>query len=339
MVFVTASDNARRASRGAVVRSYAWGLDLSGSEQGAGGVGGLLWMSHAGTGRSYFYEYDGNGNVMSLVDTRTNWMPEWPYWNEYDPFKDFSAQYDYSPFGELLRATGAMANENPFRFSTKYQDEETGLLYYGYRYYRPETGRWFSRDPIEEAGGRNLYLFTNNDPVGLVDPMGRNVVTHILNILWQGFFGWGGHHRWADDGTIQNRLEVQSAVTRLKDDIRNRICKCETIKDELFDEVRFGDTLFREYLYGTSSLYVKPHCTRTRRGAVCPLDWRMYDRFDLHPNQYWTDGVLAALLNYQDYGDLPSWVRYVLRRAGPFYSFHSFSVDITWSSYMSVDCK
>ncbi len=45
-----------------------------------------------------------------------------------------------------------MAKAKPFRFSTKYQDDETDLLYYGYRYYNASTGRWNSRDPIEEWG-------------------------------------------------------------------------------------------------------------------------------------------------------------------------------------------
>jgi RHS repeat-associated protein len=45
-----------------------------------------------------------------------------------------------------------MAKANPFRFSTKYQDEETDLLYYGYRYYNASTGRWITRDPLTEAG-------------------------------------------------------------------------------------------------------------------------------------------------------------------------------------------
>jgi len=58
-----------------------------------------------------------------------------------------------------------MANACPFRFSTKYQDDETDLLYYGYRYYNASTGRWLSRDPIEEAGGSNLYSFVADDPL------------------------------------------------------------------------------------------------------------------------------------------------------------------------------
>jgi RHS repeat-associated protein len=60
------------------------------------------------------------------------------------------ARYEYGPFGETIRATGALAKKNPFRFSTKYTDNETGLLYYGYRYYDPVTGRWPNRDPIGE---------------------------------------------------------------------------------------------------------------------------------------------------------------------------------------------
>ena len=47
----------------------------------------------------------------------------------------------------------------------------TGLYYYGYRYYDPETGRWLNRDPIEERGGVNLYGFVGNDPVGRIDEL------------------------------------------------------------------------------------------------------------------------------------------------------------------------
>jgi RHS repeat-associated protein len=101
--------------------------------------------------------FDGNGNVMGLVNAANG---------------SVVAQYEYGPFGEVIRATGPMAKVNPFRFSTKYQDDETDLLYYGYRYYDPSTGRWKSRDPIEEQGGLNLYGFVSNEPSGLIDYLG-----------------------------------------------------------------------------------------------------------------------------------------------------------------------
>jgi RHS repeat-associated protein len=79
------------------------------------------------------------------------------------------------PFGELIRATGPLAFVNPFRFSTKYQDDETGYLYYGYRYYDPSTGRWPNRDPLEEDGGLNIYAVAGNAPVNALDILGQFV--------------------------------------------------------------------------------------------------------------------------------------------------------------------
>ncbi len=46
------------------------------------------------------------------------------------------------------------------------------VMYYGYRFYDPETGRWQSRDPIEEEGGLNLYGFVENDGVNYIDVAG-----------------------------------------------------------------------------------------------------------------------------------------------------------------------
>ncbi|MGA4645745.1 RHS repeat-associated core domain-containing protein, partial [Limisphaera sp. 4302-co] len=128
------------ATNNAPVRSYVWGLDLSGSLDGAGGVGGLLWVRVAGGAASgtHFVCYDGNGNVWNLVSASTG---------------SETARYEYGPFGEPLRLSGPAARSNPFRFSTKRTEDFTGLVLYEYRAYGPTSGRWLSRDPIEEAGG------------------------------------------------------------------------------------------------------------------------------------------------------------------------------------------
>ncbi len=146
-----------------LVRSYTWGLDLSGSMQGAGGIGGLLAVN-AGTNGTHFVGYDGNGNVMALVDAGSG---------------SVTAQYEWSPFGEIIRATGPMAKVNPFRFSTKYTDDETGLVMYPRRPYSPSTGRWLTRDLLEEDGSDNLYTFVTNDPFNRVDPLGLEEFTSI----------------------------------------------------------------------------------------------------------------------------------------------------------------
>lgn len=140
---------------GALVRSYVWGRDVSGTLDEAGGVGGLLLVNQGG--QSYQAGYDGGGNLTALVNAATGAV---------------AASYEYDPYGNTLKAVGEVAAANPFRFSTKYADAETGLSYYGYRYYQPQTGRWLSRDPMGEDGGVNLYAFVGNDPVGKADPFG-----------------------------------------------------------------------------------------------------------------------------------------------------------------------
>src|SRR5258706_12051485 len=120
--------------------SYMWGTDISGSMQGAGGVGGLLALRDPEFGTPNFVAFDGNGNVAALVNVADGTV---------------SANYDYGPFGEVVRSSGPAARANPVRFSTKYQDDETDLVQYGYRFYDSEIGRWANRDPSYENGGLN----------------------------------------------------------------------------------------------------------------------------------------------------------------------------------------
>ena len=150
-------------------RKFAWGLDLSETPQGAGGVGGLMLVTDTDpTGASpvtthSFPVYDTAGNLIALVDAGTG-----------TEGGNVVAQYAYDPFGNPVNDAGDAdrQDDTPFRFSTKYLDEETGLYYYGYRYYDPTTGSWLSRDPLGEAGGLNLYGFVGNDPVNSYDYLG-----------------------------------------------------------------------------------------------------------------------------------------------------------------------
>jgi RHS repeat-associated protein len=143
------------ASQPQLRRSYVWGQDLSGSLDGGGGVGGLLAVAEA-DGASYYPLFDANGNVSEYIDAAGA----------------VAAHYLYGPFGEQLVAAGPLAENFAFRFSTKRRDAETGLLYYGMRYYEPRLGRWLSPDPAEEAGGLNLYGFLGNDGVNRWDLLG-----------------------------------------------------------------------------------------------------------------------------------------------------------------------
>jgi RHS repeat-associated protein len=103
---------------------------------------------------NYSYLYDGKGNITAVLDSS----------------QAVVATYTYDPFGALVSKTGTL--DQPYMFSTKEYDIQTGLSYYGYRFYNPSVGRWMTRDPLEESVGINLYEFVLNNPVNIIDPEG-----------------------------------------------------------------------------------------------------------------------------------------------------------------------
>lgn len=137
-----------------LIRSYSWGIDLSRTLDVAGGVGGLCLLTDHTNSISYFPTYDANGSVVGLTALNGATV----------------AHSEYSPFGQRIRSTGF--GDLPIGWSTKYQDAETGLLYFGLRYYDPSTARWISRDQIEETDGNNVYSFVHNSPISNFDALG-----------------------------------------------------------------------------------------------------------------------------------------------------------------------
>jgi len=93
------------------------------------------------------------------------------------------------PFGAPLVVIGEEAEANPFQFSTKYADGESGLVYYGYRYLAPGIGRWLSRDPIGERRHReSIYDFVQNSPLVHTDSRGLSVnAPPPLPVPWPNF--------------------------------------------------------------------------------------------------------------------------------------------------------
>ncbi|MBQ9432494.1 MAG: RHS repeat-associated core domain-containing protein, partial [Kiritimatiellae bacterium] len=130
---------------------YVWGADLSGTLDGAGGVGGLLAVRQDGVW--HFPLYDANGNITAYI-SETGAV---------------SATYAYGPFGETVSHTG---RDFEHRFSTKPWDETLGTYTYICRDYSPALGRWLSEDPVLEQGGYNLYSYCGNEPVNKYDLFG-----------------------------------------------------------------------------------------------------------------------------------------------------------------------
>ena len=93
------------------------------------------------------------------------------------------ALYEYRPYGGLVTSEGNMAQENKFRFSCEYMDDELGLIYYNYRHLNPRDGRWISRDPIAEQGGWNLFAFVKNNSIINFDYLGEKTIPKDTPII------------------------------------------------------------------------------------------------------------------------------------------------------------
>jgi RHS repeat-associated protein len=128
----------------------------------------LLWV-RLNTGPAsgvHFVTCDGNGNVWTLVSAGTGTE---------------TARYEYGPFGEPLRLTGAAAGSNPFRFSTKRTEDGTGLVLYEYRAYSPALGRWLSRDPLGEPGF--TLIFESSKTGEEVGTLGAQILNGSLRTI------------------------------------------------------------------------------------------------------------------------------------------------------------
>ena len=163
------------------VRKYVWQPEAVGQDV-------PLSMTDVVTAKNYTYTLDANKNVSDLTDAQGNVV----------------AHYEYSPFGTHT-ATGSYTG-NPFRFSSEVFDSETGLIYYNYRYYNPNLGRWINRDPIEEQGGWNLYVMIGNNVNNKMDKCGLLGFPSWDPRTWNRFHwygNWGGPG-WAAGGWVED---------------------------------------------------------------------------------------------------------------------------------------
>ena len=180
------SGNLRPLTEPGVLKlTHLCGLDISsigkvgiGSRehfQDAGGVTGLLASTrHDVSPKDHFVPgYDANGNIIAWSDGGGYLVQRM----DYDPFGNQTVVEKLSSTVDLLPSFG---------FSSKLRDKESGVYYYGYRYYHPELGRWISRDPLEELGGLNLHGALQNNGVNNFDLDGR-----MLNFLLGAVVGAG----------------------------------------------------------------------------------------------------------------------------------------------------
>ena len=130
----------------------------------------------------FFYHSDHLGSTSYITDAKAN-----------------ITQFDaYLPYGELLVDEHSSSEDMPYKFNGKELDQETGLYYYGARYYDPRVSLWMSIDPMyEKYPNFSSYIYCINNPVKLIDPDGRQIQepdswkTISPVIPKEKFIGWG----------------------------------------------------------------------------------------------------------------------------------------------------
>lgn len=124
------------------------GLSRSGAE-----IGATVAIDIRGAPLSFPY-HDHNGNIIGLIDCQSGAILE---------------TIKYDAFGvEESKESGIC----PWRFSSKRCDLNSGLVFFGRRYYDPDIGRWITADPKGYAEGPNLFAYVMNNPLTRIDPWG-----------------------------------------------------------------------------------------------------------------------------------------------------------------------
>ncbi|MGC1413936.1 MAG: RHS repeat-associated core domain-containing protein [Candidatus Acidiferrum sp.] len=106
-------------------------------------------------GATSFYQSDGLGSISSLTNASGA----------------VAQTYTYDSFGKATASSGTLTN--PFQFTAREFDAESGLYFLRNRYYDPQSGRFLNEDPLGFGGDdANFYAYVQNGPVDSVDPFG-----------------------------------------------------------------------------------------------------------------------------------------------------------------------
>ncbi|WP_434574817.1 RHS repeat domain-containing protein [Riemerella anatipestifer] len=124
----------------------------------------------------YFYHPDHLGSSSYITDANG----------------DVNQHTEYMAFGEVLFDEHKVSRRMPYLFNGKELDSETGLYYYGARYYDPKTSIWLNVDPLAEKT-MQPYAYTNNNPIMLIDPDGQEPTPFYIKLL-----GHIGYYAWRD---------------------------------------------------------------------------------------------------------------------------------------------
>lgn len=152
-------------------------------------------------GEKFYYEYDGKGSVVDLINTKGK----------------RATSYTYDAYGNVTVSGSSV--ENPYQYNGEYIDNATGLQYLRARYYRAETGSFITADTyrgdLATPLSLNRYTYTHNNPVMGKDPSGHFVLTTMLICAGVGALvggAVGAYKSHKDTGKVQLESVAKGAL-------------------------------------------------------------------------------------------------------------------------------
>ena len=221
-------------------------------------------------GSTFFYHQDGLGTVTDLTDSTGA----------------TAKSYSYDAYGTIMDQTGTV--DQPYTYTGRELDSETGLYYYRARYYDPSTGRFLQEDPIGLSGGINFYAAFKGNPLLYTDPSGMFNSVDALN-HYMGGSGTSVSIPFSDvDTSGVSHTDFSGVATTLRSVIGQGVCKAGTYN---IDSVkRFDTTGDAENLLGNIGLNLKGalsvncDCSWCFKGTLSALP----DPYDFNPSTHRT---------------------------------------------------
>ena len=172
---------------------------------------------------------------------------------------EVSQHIEYVPFGEVFIEERNNTWNTPYLFNAKEFDEETGMYYYGARYYEPRLSLWMSADPLaEEYIDISAYTYCHNNPINLFDPDGQGDYYTDAG-KWLGSDGKQDNMAYTATGVRKEKNKNGSLVNVFEHPVKLSIGQKElnTLASTVYAESSIGYGIFsKEEMFAIASVHV-----------------------------------------------------------------------------------
>jgi len=287
-----------------LLRKYIYGAHegAASSESRKSGTSlGMDTRQSADNNKAYYYHFDGLGSVVALSNSNG----------------DSCQSYEYSAYGQVA-ASDPNFLTNPYMFTGRRFDIETGLYYYRARYYNPHIGRFLQTDPVGYTDGINWYLYCRNNPLRWVVPSGYKTIdgpVKALRLMWHYLTGEGdelayiGEEAWSfayDDFMVG--VQIEDAMEGYVSEWLDQYDPCDPSKNSGSFFVGFGVEFATIQAGGSLANHLVHNATVVAggtwtideygEGITLDLNYTLLDVADLHPGKFGPDTVSVAVTEF-----------------------------------------